>query len=108
MKADVMKHCKTCSNCQRSKRPYRRPPALIRPIIPPLEINNFISIDLTGPLNLTERRNRYIILTVDLLSKFIIAKAVPDGTADTVIQFFNDYIISIFGPPRICLSDNGA
>ena len=108
MKQTVDEYVKTCENCQRAKRPIRRQPGLMRPIPPPVEVGEFLCIDLAGPLPLTDRKNRHIVLAIDLLTKFVYAKAIPDASAEQVVQFFNENIIAVQGPPRYLLSDNGS
>ena len=67
-----------------------------------------IAMDFHGPIRTTTQRgNRYIISATDVLSKFVVTKAVRDCTAQTTARFIKEDIISKFGTPRCILTDNG-
>lgn len=108
MKADVTRYIKTCDSCQRAKRPVRKQPGLLRPIVPPGEPGKYLAWDITGPLPLTSSSNCYIIMSICLLSKFVIARPIPDGSAESVVKFFLENILAVFGSPQYILSDCGA
>ena len=65
-------------------------------------------MDFHGPITPTSRRgNRYIISLTDVLSKFVIAKAVKDCSATTTVNFLTDDVILKYGTPTCILTDNG-
>ncbi|CAF3051359.1 unnamed protein product [Rotaria sp. Silwood2] len=65
-------------------------------------------MDFHGPITPTSQRgNKYIISLTDILSKFVVTKAVRDNTAQTAVRFLKEDIISKFGTPRCILTDNG-
>ncbi|CAF4331563.1 unnamed protein product, partial [Rotaria magnacalcarata] len=65
-------------------------------------------MDFHGPINPTSRRgNKYIISFTDILSKFMVTKAVRDNTAQTAVKFLKEDIISKFGTPKCILTGNG-
>ncbi|CAF4405964.1 unnamed protein product, partial [Rotaria sp. Silwood2] len=65
-------------------------------------------MDFHGPITpTTQRGNKYIISLTDVLSKFVVTKAVRDNTAQTAVRFLKEDIISKFGTPRCILTDNG-
>ena len=55
----------------------------------------------------SQRGNKYIISLTDILSKFVVPKAVRDNSAQTVVRFLKEDVISKFGTPRCILTDNG-
>ncbi|CAF1440539.1 unnamed protein product [Rotaria sordida] len=64
-------------------------------------------MDFHHPINpASRRRNKYIICLTDILSKFVLAKAVRDNTVQTVVRFLKEDIISKFGTSRCILTDN--
>ena len=64
-------------------------------------------MDYHGPISPTSQRgNKYIICLNDILSKFVITKAVHDNTAQTVVRFLKEDITTKFGTPRIIIIDN--
>jgi transposase InsO family protein len=65
-------------------------------------------MDFHGPITPTSQRGKkYIISITDILSKFVIAKAVSDCSAATAAQFLNEEVILKYGTPRAILTDNG-
>ncbi|CAF1072317.1 unnamed protein product [Rotaria sordida] len=65
-------------------------------------------MDFHGPITpATKNGNKYIILLTDVLSKFVITKAVRDCTASTAVQFLIEEVIIKYGTPKCILTDNG-
>ena len=51
--------------------------------------------------------NEYILVTVDYMSKWVEAVALPTNDARVVIKFLKKYIFTRFGTPRALISDRG-
>ncbi|MCP4991854.1 MAG: transposase family protein [Colwellia sp.] len=51
--------------------------------------------------------NKYVLLMVDLLSKWPEAVPLPEITADIVVQSIVNSLICKHGVPQILISDNG-
>ena len=101
---DIQKYIKTCDSCQR-----RGNKGGIGYLIPIKVGKPFerIGIDFVGPLERTEKRNKYILVVTDYLTKWPEAKAMKDATAENVVQFIYKKIICTHGCPKIILSDRG-
>nr|GEW26763.1 reverse transcriptase domain-containing protein [Tanacetum cinerariifolium] len=72
----------------------------------PLETFNLVStrgIDFMGPFS-SSRGNKYIIVAVDYLSKWVEAKAIPTNDARVVCKFLKN-LFARFGTPRTIISD---
>ena len=67
---------------------------------------DLISIDICGPLPMTDDENRYIVSMIDKFSRFCLLIPVKDVKTSTIINAYERWI-SLFGPPRAVLSDNG-
>jgi hypothetical protein len=67
----------------------------------------FWTCDIIGPLNLSSQHNKYIINSVCMLSKIAAFRAVPNVTAQTVAQFFEEEIFFKYGIPEQIILDNG-
>lgn len=65
------------------------------------------SIDFVGPLPRTERGNQWLLVAVDHCTKWPIAQAVPNATANCVSNFIENLIITQFGLPDEVLTDRG-
>lgn len=72
--------------CQTKKHLSKTSKAPMKPVV----VNSpwmLIGIDITGPLVKSVNNNLYIIVAADYFSKFCIAKAIPDATANSATRF---------------------
>ncbi|GKB51368.1 reverse transcriptase domain-containing protein [Tanacetum coccineum] len=69
------------------------------------EIFDVWGIDFMGPFP-SSRGNRYILVVVDYVSKWVEAKALPTNDARAVVKFLKQ-LFSRFGTPRAITSDRG-
>ncbi|CAF2126492.1 unnamed protein product, partial [Rotaria magnacalcarata] len=108
MYKDINNYIKSCILCAQFNPRRQKPPGTLKPIKPPDGVWQLVSMDFHGPINPTSQRgNKYIISFTDVLSKFVVTKAVRDNTAQTVVRFLKEDIIAKFGTPRCILTDNG-
>lgn len=101
---DIREYVKTCDTCQRKGKPRKN--QLLHPV-ESNEIFEQFGIDAIGPLPMTANGNRFILTAMDYLSKWPIARAVPDITAATTVRFLNEEIISHYGCFKRLISDRG-
>jgi transposase InsO family protein len=66
-----------------------------------------IAVDSLGPLTLTSRGNIYILVLVDVRSRFLVTRPLPDLSMATMARALYE-IFTVFGPPKIMQSDNGS
>jgi hypothetical protein len=108
MIADIRNHLNSCLQCAQNNHRRQKPPGKLKPIPPPDGIWKLLSMDFHGPITPTTRKgNRYIISLTDILSKFVITKAVKDCTATTAVEFLTNDVILKYGTPTCILTDNG-
>nr|GEZ97390.1 reverse transcriptase domain-containing protein [Tanacetum cinerariifolium] len=69
------------------------------------EIFDVWGIDFMGPFS-SSRGNKYILVAVDYLSKWVEAKALPTNDARVVCKFLKNLFFR-FGAPRAIISDRG-
>src|SRR5438876_4309674 len=101
---DIKKYIKCYDICQRRRQKGGKS------YLNPIEVGEpfeRIRIDFVGPLERTKRRNRYILVVTDYLTKWPEAKAMKEATAENVIDFIYKRIICRHGCPKIILSDRG-
>ena len=104
MYESVAQYIKSCDNCQRRGKPNRREELKLIKVGKPF---HRIGIDIKGPLPVTKKGNRYIIVAMDYLTKWPEAKAIPNMKAETVAEFIYKEIICRHGVPEEILSDRG-
>jgi len=105
MYENIRTYVRSCDACQ--KRGRFKKNQLLYPI-PVGEPFHQIGIDFVGPLPVTARGNKYIIVAMDYLTKWPEAKPVPTATAEQVSIFLYEEIIGRHGCPMKILSDQGS
>src|SRR6266498_3499457 len=66
-----------------------------------------IGIDIVGPLMITRRGNRYIVMAMDYFTKWPIAKALKEVTAKAISKFIYQKIICEHRCLEVLQSDRG-
>lgn len=82
-------------------------PAYLRPSEVGTVFDKWI-IDVIGPLHRSNDENRYIIVGVDTLSKYVVTQAVKNANALSLANFIIREIILRFGTPRFIQFDNAS
>lgn len=106
MNQDIREYTKNCEICQKSKiTRHTRQPMVISSI--PLSCFATIFIDHVGPiLPPTPRSHSYILTIMDDLSKYAIAIAVPNTSADITARHLVEDVFLKYGWPSKIVSDN--
>ncbi|GJT11126.1 reverse transcriptase domain-containing protein [Tanacetum coccineum] len=91
--SDAYEFVKSCDACQRQGKISQRD-EMPQNAIQVCEIFDLWGIDFMGPFP-SSRGNKYILVAVDYLSKWVEAKALPTNDARVVVKFLK----SLFSPP---------
>ena len=104
-KTEAQKMVQDCPECQRFNvvRKGFRPISAVTSTMP----GDHIALDLAGPFPVTIRGNTYLFLALDLCTRFVFLRAIPDKTSATIAVALTEYCCT-FGFPRIVQSDNGS
>uniref|UniRef100_A0A1I7YTG7 RNA-directed DNA polymerase n=1 Tax=Steinernema glaseri TaxID=37863 RepID=A0A1I7YTG7_9BILA len=105
IQADVDLYLKSCHQCQMN-RVSLGVSTQLRPIRPPHSPCSMYGIDLIK-LPTSHKGNNYAVVAIDYLTKYPIARAIPQKTAKAVADFLIEDLISLFGVPRVMISDQG-
>nr|GEZ96431.1 reverse transcriptase domain-containing protein [Tanacetum cinerariifolium] len=81
------------------------PQSIVMPSIKVCEIFDVWGIDFIGSFP-SSRGNKYILVAVDYLSKWVEAKVLPTSDARVVCRFLKS-LFAMFGTPRVIISDRG-
>ncbi|GJT34999.1 reverse transcriptase domain-containing protein [Tanacetum coccineum] len=95
---------KSCDTCQRQGKILQRD-EMPQNAIQVCEIFDVWGINFMGPFP-SSRGNKYILVAVDYLSKWVEAKALPTNDARVVVKFLKS-LFARFGTPRAIISDRG-
>ncbi|GJT45434.1 reverse transcriptase domain-containing protein [Tanacetum coccineum] len=104
LKADAHWSVTRCDICQRQGKISQRD-EMPQNSIQVCEIFDMWGIDFMGPFP-SSRGNKYILVAVDYLSKWVEAKALPTNDARVVCKFLKS-LFARFGAPRAIISDRG-
>lgn len=66
-----------------------------------------IALDLVGPLPRSSHGNVYILIVMDIFSKFVILHPLRTATSAPIIKFLEQNIFFMFGCPTVMIQDNG-
>ena len=72
-----------------------------------IELFDVWGIDFFGPFS-SSYRNKYILVAVDYVSKWVEAEAYPTNDAKVVMRFLQKHVFTRFGIPRAIISDEGS
>nr|GFA30253.1 reverse transcriptase domain-containing protein [Tanacetum cinerariifolium] len=98
---ELVKHC---DSCQRQGKVLQKD-EMPKNFIQICEIFDVRGIDLMGTFP-SSKGNKYILVAVDCLSKWVEAKALPTNDARVVVKFLKS-LFSRFGTPKAIISDRG-
>ena len=104
MYRDVKSFVSSCDTCQRQGKPRKQ--TSVHPITPSTLFDRW-GVDIVGPLPVSERGNRYIIVAVDYFSRWSEAKPLKEVNTQIIAEFIYDEIICRFGAPQIIQTDRG-
>ncbi|GKB98552.1 reverse transcriptase domain-containing protein [Tanacetum coccineum] len=93
-----------CDACQRQGKISQKD-AMSQNAIQVCEIFDMWGIDFMGPFS-SSRGNKYILMAVDCLSKWVKEKALPTNDAQVVVKFLKS-LFARFGTPHAIISDRG-
>nr|GFA70808.1 reverse transcriptase domain-containing protein [Tanacetum cinerariifolium] len=101
---DAFELVKCCDSCQRQGKISQKD-GMPQNSIQICEIFDVWGIDFMGPFP-SSKGNKYIIVAVDYLSKWVESKALPTNDARVVVKFLKS-LFSRFGTPKEIISDRG-
>ncbi|KAG7556813.1 Reverse transcriptase domain [Arabidopsis suecica] len=96
-----------CDPCQRMGNITRRNEMPQTPILE-VEVFDVWGIDFMGPFNPASYGNKYILVAVDYVSKWVEAIASPTNDHKVVLKLFTSIIFPRFGIPKAVISDGGS
>ena len=104
-KSHIQSFVGNCQECKKIK--YNNSPSvpLNHTPIPPYPFHS-VSMDFLGPFPKTYNNNQYVLVIVDLLSRFVILSALPNRSAEEVAKCLWKELFLRYSSPVNLLSDN--
>ena len=106
LRDDIKLHIQKCDVCAADKKPTKVPKAPLGHLNAGAP-GDCVATDYLGPLPVTGRGNRYILLLTDHFTKYVEIIPVPDMTAEICAQKILNEFISRWGCPLSVHSDQG-
>ena len=100
MLSSVQSYVYSCENCNSQKSSNQRPAGLMQPVSPTEKPFEKIGIDKMGPFPTSDDGNKHIIVCTDYCTKFVIAAAIKNGTAEEAAKFLVEKVILNYGAPK--------
>ncbi|CAF4882560.1 unnamed protein product, partial [Rotaria magnacalcarata] len=106
MYKDIVQHISSCINCRKNKPSRRKPDGHLQSIEPPRGVWECLAMDYVGPVPESKSGYKYFLVLIDLFSKFVVTKPVPDNTSTTAARFLLYDVFMIYGVPLEIITDN--
>ena len=94
-----------CPECQQKDR-GRKLQAPLGDMPKPLGAWHTVAVDVLGPLPQTRTGKKYVVVLTDYLTRFVVAMATKDQTAETTAEVLMGKFLE-FGLPERLITDNG-
>ena len=107
MLRDIYYTIQKCDICQRMKK-NRRKTALLRPVLRATRPWSVVGVDVTGPLPLTMKGHKFILVVVCQFSKWVETFPMVDQNTITIADIIVMQIICRYGLMDVIVSDNGS
>lgn len=107
MKPNVQEYLRSCDVCKRTKATNENQRALMGGYRDPIQPFRMIALDFVGPFPISKLGNQFLLVIVDLFSKYVVVKPIRKSTARITIDRIKTDWFTKFGVPEILISDNG-
>lgn len=98
----------SCESCQFRARIQAKRHEQARPIPTPSHPFFMVGCDAVGPIKMDGKPDKYLLVAIDYLTRWPIARVVTDITEGTTADFLFDELVSMYGVPRYLLTDRGS
>lgn len=104
----VREYVQGCQTCLFRSRPPRKRYEPAHPIPTPSQPFYMVGLDAVGPIRYSGKPDRYILVAVDYLTRWPMARVVDQVDESTTADFIYDDIIVEHGVPQYLLTDRGS
>ena len=103
---DIERWCAACETCATRKAPPTKPRAAMQADLPSGPFER-VAMDILGPLPITTRGNKYILVVGDYFTKWLESFPLASIEAEKVAEVFVHQFVCRFGTPNILHTDQG-
>ena len=101
----ICSYINSCVTCAKRKSFNQAPVGKMNPSEIRL-IFHRVALDVIGPLPRTSMGNKYCIVAMDTLSKYLITKPIRSANSNSLARFLLNNLILVHGCPNELLTDN--
>lgn len=104
---EVRKYVNNCESCKQCKPVnYALKTTMGDPKLPnkPWRL---IAVDLMGPFPRTQNQNIYLLVVLDVFTKFTLLKPLRSSSTKLICDYIKDNVFLLFGVPETVVTDNG-
>ena len=106
MQGQVQQTVARCRVCDRVRASFNAPTLILQPL-PIMGLGYRWGVDFAGPIPITKRHNKYVLVMIEHFSKWVELVALPDKSSEGAAYALLDRILSRFGAPAEVLTDQG-
>ena len=103
---DIERWCAACESCATRKAPPTKPRAAMQADLPSGPFER-VAMDILGPLPITTRGNKYILVVGDYCTKWVESFPLASIEAEKVAEVFVHQFVCSFGTPNSLHTDQG-
>ena len=103
---DVTDWVRSCVKCQQRKGSPRKRKAALQPSAVGVPLQR-VAMDIMGPLPVSERGNRYVLVVMDYFTKWAEAFPLPNQEAESIAEVFVTQFVCRYGVPSQIHTDRG-
>jgi transposase InsO family protein len=107
MQQSIEEYVRCCDKCQmrKGKHEFRAPLGEVENPTEPFQVT---AMDITGPYNLTPRKNKYLLTFICHFTRYVEAFPIPDVSAETCARVYATQIVARHGSGSTLITDQGS
>lgn len=107
IKDDVARYIGKCEVCRTTKATNVNQLTPMGQFRDPVEPFRMIAMDFIGPYPTSKNGNKFLLVVVDMFSKYVIMKPIRNSSAKITVDRLKKEVFLKFGVPETLVSDNG-
>lgn len=107
MYADAVAWVRSCPICasRLAPNPVSKQPVVAITVDAPFEK---VAVDVVGPFRRTARGNRYAVVFVEYLTRWVQAFPISDASAAVIARLLVEHVVCVHGAPKSLIADNAS
>lgn len=108
LSASVIAYVKSCDACQKRKSSTQLGHSRLHPQETTTNPFQIVSCDVVGPLNMSLKGNKFIIVGIDAATRYIETRAIPTPSAEESANFIFEQFVCRHSCPGKIITDRGS